>query len=321
MSGLDTLEIKDWQPDSPGWLKSPLGLYVPEAAMVSALRRRRWPIAIDLFCGAGGASIGVHQAGFQVIAALDSDPLATITYCMNLAQPGLQFHFDTPEHRAELEKALEKHLGINGKKDRKSGLARITGVAGSGWISHYGCEPGDEDFDYVPTHPNGCEHFWYADIRNVTGQEILDTLGLQQGEVDLVVGGPPCQGFSIAGKRNIMDPRNSLVFEFARLVLEIRPKSVVMENVPGIVNMTTPEGLPVVDAFCRILEDGGFGTVDGLKKSLLSTAGLGAMLRGKPKMPKGTARARLESETDDDGVSGDRRPSERQTELFEAVNG
>lgn len=45
--------------------------------------------------------------------------------------------------------------------------------------------------------------------------------------------------------------------------------------------MVTPEGLPVVDAMCRALEDGGFGTVDALKRGLAATPGSGAMLRGQ----------------------------------------
>ena len=70
-----------------------------------------------------------------------------------------------------------------------------------------------------------------------------------------------------------MDPRNSLVSEFARLVCEIKPKSLVMENVPGIVNMVTPEGIPVLDALSLILEEGGMGSYEGLKKSLMGKPG------------------------------------------------
>ncbi|HAG84969.1 MAG TPA: DNA (cytosine-5-)-methyltransferase, partial [Cyanobacteria bacterium UBA12227] len=53
-------------------------------------------------------------------------------------------------------------------------------------------------------------------------------------EIDVVFGGPPCQGFSLIGKRVLDDPRNSLVFHFARLVLELQPKFFVMENVRGM---------------------------------------------------------------------------------------
>ena len=113
---------------------------------------------------------------------------------------------------------------------------------------------------------------------------------MKHGEVDCVIGSPPCQGFSTAGKRNVLDRRNSLVFEFARLVCEISPKTMVFENVPGIASMVTPAGLPVLDVFCRILEDGGFGTVEALKRGLLRSAGAGAALRStQSSRSRGTA--------------------------------
>jgi hypothetical protein len=62
-------------------------------------------------------------------------------------------------------------------------------------------------------------------------------------------------------------------------VLEIRPRFMVMENVPEIVNMLTPEGVPVVDALARVLADGGFGGYDALKRSLLASSGAGAAAR------------------------------------------
>jgi len=106
--------------------------------------------------------------------------------------------------------------------------------------------------------------------------------GWWPGDVHCVFGGPPCQGFSTANStRNSMDPRNSLVLEFARFVCEIQPKTCIMENVAGIIQMTTPEGIPVVDAVCKILSDGDFGPYDTLRKTLLSTSRNGAMLKGK----------------------------------------
>ena len=110
---------------------------------------------------------------------------------------------------------------------------------------------------------------------------MLEALGLPVGELDLVVGGPPCQGFSRAGKRNVMDERNSLLWEFARFIVELRPKAMAMENVPGIVDMMTPEGVPVLDKFCRILEDGGFGAYESFLRALGSQAGAVGLLRGR----------------------------------------
>lgn len=74
-----------------------------------------------------------------------------------------------------------------------------------------------------------------ADIRSVKGADLLKTVGLKVGEVDCLFGGPPCQSFSLAGKRHgLDDERGQLVGEFIRLVHEIQPKSFVMENVKGM---------------------------------------------------------------------------------------
>ncbi|MES1193670.1 MAG: DNA cytosine methyltransferase, partial [Solirubrobacterales bacterium] len=100
-------------------------------------------------------------------------------------------------------------------------------------------------------------------------------------ELAAIVGGPPCQGYSVAGKQDVMDPRNSLVFDFMRIVCEARPQTFVLENVPGMVSMLTPEGIPVIDALARIAQDGGFGTYDAIRKALASQSGLGAALRSQ----------------------------------------
>ncbi|NEO33890.1 MAG: DNA cytosine methyltransferase [Symploca sp. SIO3C6] len=83
------------------------------------------------------------------------------------------------------------------------------------------------------------------DIRQVTTEDILAeggrALGLSRsihpGEVDLVTGGPPCQPFSTAGKRqSVMDPRGSLFMDFIRIVNEIQPRFFLMENVRGLLS-------------------------------------------------------------------------------------
>ena len=56
-------------------------------------------------------------------------------------------------------------------------------------------------------------------------------------EIDLIVGGPPCQGMSLSGPRKFDDPRNSLYLSYIRLVDQIRPKAFVIENVPGLVSL------------------------------------------------------------------------------------
>lgn len=65
--------------------------------------------------------------------------------------------------------------------------------------------------------------------------------------IDLIVGGPPCQGFSIAGKRDIKDPRNSLFMEYLKYVNYFKPKAFIMENVIGILSMKTNKQEKVID--------------------------------------------------------------------------
>jgi len=121
---------------------------------------------LDLFCGAGGLSIGFSWAKYNVIAANDNFKQACDTYRAN--------HKNT--------------LLIEGDVTNKD-------------INHK--------------------------ILEVSKKE----------KVDIVIGGPPCQGFSHAGKRIIDDPRNFLYKEFVNIVKKIRPKVFVMENVEGILSI------------------------------------------------------------------------------------
>lgn len=224
------------------------------------------PTCIDFFAGCGGLSLGMMQAGFEVVAGVEWEEAAALTYMVNLGTYPIDIHYSSPEDKERLNSFLEKE--IERHKPREGSVYRMP-FPGTGWIAS------------EPTTP-GVSHFFFGDVRKFTGQQILDAIGVKKGEIDCVIGGPPCQGFSTAGRREVMDPRNSLVFDFARLILEIWPKTFVFENVPGILSMVTPEGIPVVDAFCRILQDGGFGTMNALKKSLLISADAGAALRSKP---------------------------------------
>lgn len=227
---------------------------------------KRRPTCIDFFCGCGGFSLGFMQAGFEVVAAVDHDATALMTYMINLGSYPIDIHYIEPSDKERLNKVVENSLGR--QKKAKKNLYSLQ-VSGSGMISN--CP------ELVPV-----KNVWMGDVRKLSGQDILKALNMKKGEIDCVCGGPPCQGYSTSGKRDILDPRNSLIFDYARLILEIDPKTFVMENVPGILSMVTPEGIPVVDAFCRILADGGFGGFNALKKTLLNTAGAGAALKSKP---------------------------------------
>ncbi|MBA4382002.1 MAG: cytosine methyltransferase [Sideroxydans sp.] len=74
------------------------------------------------------------------------------------------------------------------------------------------------------------------DVSKLTGKELLMRAGLIKGELDGLIGGPPCQGFSTMGKQNLEDSRNDLFGHFMRLVNETRPAFFLAENVPGILN-------------------------------------------------------------------------------------
>lgn len=116
---------------------------------------------------------------------------------------------------------------------------------------------------YVKNHPD--VWVWHEDISHVEPNEILDKIGLKVGEVGLLAGCPPCEGFSRIrsrnGKRKIEDDRNNLIFEFQRFVDDLRPRTVMLENVPGLaVDHRFKE-------FCEHLTSLGYHLVYGIKNA------------------------------------------------------
>lgn len=122
------------------------------------------PIAVDLFSGAGGLSLGFEQAGFDVLAAVEVDPIHAATHKFN--------------------------------------------------------------FPYCAVIPRS--------IRSLSAADIRQSSDIGGRAVDLVFGGPPCQGFSLIGQRAFDDPRNDLVREFVRIVTELSPGYFLFENVKGL---------------------------------------------------------------------------------------
>ena len=86
--------------------------------------------------------------------------------------------------------------------------------------------------------------FLLDDIKNVDKNKVLKYF---PNGVDVIIGGPPCQGFSMCGARNVEDVRNTLFYEYARLVGELKPYLFIMENVKGILSMKNPENNMVID--------------------------------------------------------------------------
>ena len=74
-----------------------------------------------------------------------------------------------------------------------------------------------------------------ADISKISGKWLLKRTGIGKGQLDILSGGPPCQGFSTSNNdRSINDPRSKLMWHFIRLVGEMKPRYFVIENVPGL---------------------------------------------------------------------------------------
>jgi DNA (cytosine-5)-methyltransferase 1 len=136
---------------------------------------------LDLFCGCGGMSTGLTQAGFTILAGIDIWDKAVESYTANQNHPAY-------------------------------------------------CK------DLTTFSPQDCEN------EITKGQS-----------VDMIVGGPPCQGFSIAGKRESNDPRNSLFMEYVKYLNHFKPKAFIMENVMGILSMKTENQELVIDIIMRYL--------------------------------------------------------------------
>lgn len=143
------------------------------------------PVAIDLFCGAGGMGLGFAQAGFNVLAAFDAE---------------------------------QRHVDVYNSNSREQ-------------IAHV------------------------ADLAKCQGQQLRTLAGIDDGEIDVVFGGPPCQGFSRGGLREADDSRNSLILDFARLVRQLKPTYFVMENVDGILQ---GEAQAVVASLTRRMRRNGY---------------------------------------------------------------
>lgn len=191
------------------------------------------PIGVDLFCGAGGFSLGMHEAGFDVLGAAEWDVHAAHTYLLNLAAPDCEIR--TMGEKATLK--WETHL--KGSYGPKEG-----GWIGSGYLAKR---------DQLE---RGCKAFWLGDVRDLTGAEVLDAVG---GDVGCVFGGPPCQGLSSANANAcIEDPRNAMLWEFMRLVGEIRPRSFMIENVTGL--LTVAKGA-LFEALARTANEHGYNVV------------------------------------------------------------
>lgn len=90
-----------------------------------------------------------------------------------------------------------------------------------------------------------------ADISKVSADDIKKLIG--SNKIDVIVGGPPCQGFSLSGPRNFHDSRNRLYLDFIRLVKELKPRAFIVENVPGLGSLFKGEvKLRIIEEFEKL---------------------------------------------------------------------
>ncbi len=114
------------------------------------------------------------------------------------------------------------------------------------------------DKDASATIRNNFPHSHHFE-KNIEELEYAEIDEVVQGQhIDVVCGGPPCQGFSVAGLRNPSDPRNQLFREYIRIVRHLQPDYIVMENVPGIVTM---QNGAVVEEIRKQLAEAGYPNV------------------------------------------------------------
>lgn len=113
--------------------------------------------------------------------------------------------------------------------------------------------------DTIKTYKNNPQYHhgpaFVRDIHNVSKESIEADLGHEIGQIDVVIGGPPCQGFSVQRRGDNEDPRNELVLEYVRLLKEIKPQIFIMENVGGILS---ERGKPFVKALFDNMTEAGY---------------------------------------------------------------
>jgi DNA (cytosine-5)-methyltransferase 1 len=109
--------------------------------------------------------------------------------------------------------------------------------------------------------PDSQERMLVGPIEDRLSDRVLEEKGIRKFEIDCIAGGPPCQGFSMAGRGNPDDPRNTLFREYLRVVSRILPKTVIFENVPGFANRY---GLMLRKKLEQHLSDLGYLTASGV---------------------------------------------------------
>ena len=119
---------------------------------------------------------------------------------------------------------------------------------------------------YSKNHP--MVRMYNKDIKDFSLDDLTKDLGIKKGDIDIVVGGPPCQAYSTVGKRLIDDPRGKLFQEYYRILKEFRPQLFVFENVKGLLSM---QGGELIRTITTLFESIGYH----MQKRLLNAADYG----------------------------------------------
>lgn len=142
----------------------------------------------------------------------------------------------------------------------------------------------DSDYSAALTfkrhHPGA--RYWNKDLRHVTGEEILELAKAERGGIDVLTAGPPCQGLSKIGSRQLDDPRNELLNHTAELIAEMQPRLAIIENVPPLAwDGHGPLFEEVAEALCsqgysdpryRVLEAWRFGVPQLRRRAIILVA-------------------------------------------------
>lgn len=182
------------------------------------LTRKHTPTAISLFSGCGGAALGLRGAGFEIRVFVEWEKAA----CNTLRANWINRPRDWREQLArDLKWDEAKRKRLKKKLGRKY----------------------DDALDFTWERAN----YWWqerkpailnVDITKTSTARILKAGGLQVGEADILEGGFPCQGFSLANSnQRVNDPRNALYKECVRVIHEALPRTFILENVPGLASM------------------------------------------------------------------------------------
>lgn len=133
------------------------------------------------------------------------------------------------------------------RHSQKTNLTTIDLFCGAGGLTEgfrqagYSCLYGNDAMpEAIQTFKNNHPEAWADNrlVEEVSPEEVRRKVGLRRGELDVLVGGPPCQGFSInAPERFLSDPRNKLFRYYIRFLEEFQPSSFVFENVPGLLSL------------------------------------------------------------------------------------